>query len=240
MSARESSLDVRSDPAPAVPSSEVATVLVVDDSPLDRHLVGRLLESMKDVRVVCAHDGREGLEAIARESPSVILTDLVMPDREGLELVKRVRAEHPQIAVILMTAYGSEEVAVRALRAGAACYIPKKDMARELPATLRRVLNLASMRRDRGRILGCLVRRESVFLLDSDPNLIMALMTLIQEELEGMTLCDPTGRIFGMMPHPERFLDIWQHPRWTRREDAHAIEGDGLRIFRSAVLALGG
>jgi phosphoribosylformylglycinamidine synthase subunit PurQ / glutaminase len=48
-------------------------------------------------------------------------------------------------------------------------------------------------------------------------------------------LCDPTGRIFGLMPHPERFVDPWHHPRWTRRGDRLAPEGDGLRIFSSAV-----
>ncbi len=69
MSPSASSLDARSDPDPAFPSSEVTTVLVVDDSAFDRHLVSQLLESMKDVRVVYACDGCEGLEAIARESP---------------------------------------------------------------------------------------------------------------------------------------------------------------------------
>jgi phosphoribosylformylglycinamidine synthase len=48
-------------------------------------------------------------------------------------------------------------------------------------------------------------------------------------------VCDPTGRIFGLMPHPERFLDFVQHPRWTRRGANVSPEGDGLRIFRSAV-----
>ena len=65
----------------------------------------------------------------------MILTDLVMPDMEGLELVRRVRAEHPQIPVILVTAYGSEDVAMQALRAGAANYIPKKQLARDLVPT---------------------------------------------------------------------------------------------------------
>ena len=88
---------------------------------------------MPDIRVVYAADGREGLAAIARETPSVILTDLVMPDMGGLELVQRVRAEHPEISVILMTAFGSEEVAMQTLRAGAANYIPKRDLARDLP-----------------------------------------------------------------------------------------------------------
>ena len=51
-------------------------------------------------------------------------------------------------------------------------------------------------------------------------------------------LCDPTGRVFGLMPHPERFVDPLHHPRWTRR--GLGGEGDGLRIFRNAVKALAG
>jgi phosphoribosylformylglycinamidine synthase len=50
--------------------------------------------------------------------------------------------------------------------------------------------------------------------------------------------CDPTGRIFGLMPHPERHVDPWHHPRWTRRGAGRRAEGDGLRIFRGAVEAL--
>lgn len=50
-------------------------------------------------------------------------------------------------------------------------------------------------------------------------------------------LCDPTGRIFGLMPHPERFVDPFHHPRWTRRPVSEG-SGDGLRIFQSAVGAL--
>ena len=92
-----------------------------------------------------ACDGHEGLAAIAREAPSVILTDLVMPDMEGLELVQQVRIQHPHISVILVTAFGSEEVAMRALRAGAANYIPKKHLARDLVPTLRQVLAIAGM-----------------------------------------------------------------------------------------------
>ena len=46
-------------------------------------------------------------------------------------------------------------------------------------------------------------------------------------------ICDPTGRIFGLMPHPERHVEPTQHPRWTR--DGLQKEGDGVRIFRNAV-----
>ena len=51
-------------------------------------------------------------------------------------------------------------------------------------------------------------------------------------------VCDPSGRIFGLMPHPERFVESWHHPRWTRREKGTEGAGDGLRIFRSAVESL--
>ena len=51
-------------------------------------------------------------------------------------------------------------------------------------------------------------------------------------------MCDPSGRIFGLMPHPERFIDAIHHPRWTRRAVSLDTPGDGLRIFRNAVAAL--
>lgn len=51
-------------------------------------------------------------------------------------------------------------------------------------------------------------------------------------------LCDATGRVFGLMPHPERYVEPIHHPRWTRRPDRNREEGDGMRIFRGAVESL--
>jgi CheY-like chemotaxis protein len=168
-------------------------VLVVDDSALDCRLIETLLGPLDDLTVVFAGSVKEGLEAITQEPPSIILIDLVLPDVDGLELVRRVRAEHPQIFVILITAFGSEEVAVRALRAGAANYIAKKDMARDLVPTIRHVLDLAAMDRERCRVLRCAVRRESDFVLENDPDLIASFMKLVGEELAGLGFWDVTG-----------------------------------------------
>ena len=120
---------------------------------------------------------------------------MVMPDMEGLELIQEVRIRYPHIPVILMTAFGSEEVAMRALRAGAANYIPKKYLARDLAATLRHVLAISGMGRERYRILGSMVRRVSTFVLENDPELIMPLLKLLQEEIDGMGVCDATGQM---------------------------------------------
>jgi CheY-like chemotaxis protein len=186
---------VEASPVCAPSGHEPATVLVVDDSAFDRHLIGQLLQALKGIKLVFAGSGHEGLDVIAREGPSVILTDLIMPDMEGLELVQQVRAQYPHISVILVTAYGSEEVAMRALRAGAANYIPKKRLARDLVPTIRQVLSIASTTRERRRILRCLVRRETAFILENDPELVLPLLKLLHEEIEGLNICDQCGQL---------------------------------------------
>ena len=127
--------------------------LVIDDSPFDRELVGKLLAKSPGARGhLCADRSSSGMQAIVRESPSIILTDLILPDGEGLKLVKYVREQYPSILVILMTAYGSEEVAMQALRAGAANYIAKRNLTHDLIPTIRQVLEMAASRRERARI----------------------------------------------------------------------------------------
>ncbi len=192
-------------------SRPATTVLVVDDSSFDRLVVGKLLESMAELRVAYASNGQDGLDAIEREAPAVILTDLIMPDMEGLELVRRVRAEHPHISVILVTAYGSEEVAMQALRAGAANYIPKKQLARDLVPTVRQVLTISAGTLERRRILRCMVRRESAFVLKNDPDLIMPLLRLIQEEIDGMGIWDQTGELQVVVALQEALVNALFH-----------------------------
>jgi DNA-binding NtrC family response regulator len=62
-----------------------------------------------------------------------------MPEMNGLELVKQVRRRYPRLPVILMTAFGSEDIAVEALRSGAISYVPKKDLKQYLGEALRQV-----------------------------------------------------------------------------------------------------
>jgi CheY-like chemotaxis protein/anti-sigma regulatory factor (Ser/Thr protein kinase) len=171
------------------------TLLVVDDSEFEHQVIARLLKPVSGLRLIFAGGGAQALEAVRREVPHLILTDLVMPDMDGLELVKQVRTDFPSIPLILMTAFGSEEAAMRALRAGAANYIPKKDLARDLTETIQRVLHLSATNRHRRQLLHYLTCRESTFLLDNDPDLITPLIDLIQEEIDGLGLFDRMGQI---------------------------------------------
>src|SRR5262245_24318377 len=110
----------------------MAKILIVDDNAMDRVTAGRLVEKGNGLKPLFAEDGKQALAAIARDAPDLVLTDLLMPDMDGLELVKVVRERHPLVPVILMTNFGSEEIAIQALKKGAASYVPKRNLARDL------------------------------------------------------------------------------------------------------------
>jgi CheY-like chemotaxis protein len=167
-----------------------ATVLVVDDNPVDRRLAGAIVEKRLAWRAVYAGDGAEALSLLEREPPSVVLTDLLMPEIGGLELVEAVRERQPLVPVVLMTAYGSEEIAIKALRKGAASYVPKKNLPTDLTETLRRVLAAANRDRREQRLLQCLTDIELRFTLETEPSLIPVLVAHLQNQLGYLELCD--------------------------------------------------
>ena len=118
-------------------------VLIVDDSPIDRLLAGRLLQKQMQCDVAYAENGAAGLRSIRELNPDLILTDMQMPVLDGLEMVRTVRQESVQTPIILMTAVGSEDLAVEALRLGASSYVPKSSLARRLVETVQVVLSIA-------------------------------------------------------------------------------------------------
>jgi CheY-like chemotaxis protein len=173
----------------------MATVLVVDDSAVDRRLAGSFLEKTGDISVIYATNGHEALAAIPQHFPDLVLTDLQMPEMDGLELTKEIRARHPGVPVILMTAFGSEEIAIQALQRGAASYVPKKELAQELATTVDNVLAVARAERGHQRLLERMTRIEHHFLLENDATLVSPLIGHLQEHLARMRLCDETGLI---------------------------------------------
>src|SRR5437868_4877973 len=98
-------------PAPGSPKrASQTTVLVVDDSPMDQRLAAGIVENRLGWTVICANNGTEALAVMERERPHIVLTDLLMPEMDGLELVQAIRRKHAGVPVILMTAFGSEDI----------------------------------------------------------------------------------------------------------------------------------
>jgi CheY-like chemotaxis protein/anti-sigma regulatory factor (Ser/Thr protein kinase) len=171
------------------------TVLVVDDAAVDRKLVGGLLAKGSGLQVQFAASGEEALERLAAINPAVIVTDLVMPGMSGLELVARVVEQNAGIPVILMTGKGSEEIAVKALTAGAASYVPKGVLHQHLLNTVQDVLDMVRERSSHTQLMGCLKRGKFQFLLGHDASLIPSLVAHVQSLVSSVGLCDEASVI---------------------------------------------
>lgn len=175
------------------------TLLIVDDDSVDREQARRCLEKVEGLGIVYAHDGVEALEAIAAGAPDLILTDLRMPRMDGLELVEKVREDHSHLPIILMTSQGNEKIAVKALKAGAASYVPKSDLKESLQEIVEQVLEVLEARRSQSDVLRYLEVAETRFELDNDPGLIGPLAGFLQGNLERLGFAtDPVRTQVGI------------------------------------------
>ena len=145
-------------------------LLVVEDSLVDSRLVGGLLGAKYSVEY--SSNGLDALESMEARLPLAVVTDLRMPEMDGMQLVKAVRQRFPMVPVILMTAHGSEEIAMRALMAGAADYIPKSKLCVELLKSVEGILAFASGGFGWQRLARCLRHEELEYELENDPLLI--------------------------------------------------------------------
>jgi DNA-binding NtrC family response regulator len=114
-------------------------ILVVDDKQMMRDSVGAILQRA-GFAVIAAGDGNTALGHVAKHRPAAVITDLKMPEMDGLELLSRLRAADDQLPVILMTAYGSVDSAVKAMKDGAFDFVQKPFEGDQLVMTIRRAV----------------------------------------------------------------------------------------------------
>ena len=114
-------------------------VLIVDDHPLTRSALAALLEQHGFAVVGQASDGEEAIELAAALQPQLVLLDLSMPGMDGLAALPRLRAASPGCEVVVLTASGTEENLLDAIRGGAAGYLLKSEPPERIAAFLRGV-----------------------------------------------------------------------------------------------------
>ena len=113
-------------------------VLLVDDHEVVRQGLRLLLETSDDIDVVGeASDGAEALRAVADAQPDVVLMDIRMPRLDGIEATERLRVDHPEIAVVILTTYNEDALLLRGLRAGSRGYLLKDTNHQQLEHTIR-------------------------------------------------------------------------------------------------------
>lgn len=115
-------------------------VLIVDDHQIMREGLERILRDADEAwATVAVGDGFEALRQMERERFDLAIVDLAMPGMGGLDLIKRIRAGHPEIGVLVLSMYDGEQYALRAFRAGAKGYVAKSGAGRELVGAVRKL-----------------------------------------------------------------------------------------------------
>jgi len=120
------------------------TCLVVEDSPMMRQLLVFALSRLKDLEVVEANDGVDGLKKLAGARFDIVITDINMPIMDGLKLVKRIRSDamHRDVPIMVVTTEGGQEDRQRALQLGANAYITKPIQAPQVISKVKELLRI--------------------------------------------------------------------------------------------------
>src|ERR1041384_6702346 len=117
-------------------------VLIVDDNPMMRQGLAQLINNEPDLSVCCEADtAGQALDMLNAQTPDLVLADISLPDKNGLELIKDIHAMSPQALVLVVSMHDEALYAERVLRAGARGYIMKQEGGRRLMEAIRHVLN---------------------------------------------------------------------------------------------------
>jgi CheY-like chemotaxis protein/anti-sigma regulatory factor (Ser/Thr protein kinase) len=213
------------------------SVLVVDDSPLDRHLAAGLLRKAPEYTVFEAVDGKDALEQLELHLPDVVVTDMMMPNMNGLELVSAVKDKYPLVPIILMTSLGSEEIAVQALQNGAASYVPKRVLASELLEIVDRVLSTSHESRGRSRLMSRLTKIDYSFTLENQLDLVCAISGFLREEAIRLRLCARSECLRLGVAVEEALLNAYYH---GNLEISSKLREEDHRLYNETALKRSG
>lgn len=203
--------------------SESNHILVVDDSPTQLRQIQMVLE--KDgFTVRTASSGSMALEAIKSDPPTVVITDLQMPEMDGFQLVATVRETAPAVPVIVTTAQGSEEIVAKVLRHGASSYVPKRDLHSELIPVVRQVLAINEISLSVRRVAKFAVESSIKLCLENDEGLIPSVIARLELPLVELDLFDDGERMQIAMAMDESLLNAIVHGNLEVSSDLREID----------------
>jgi len=127
------------------------TVLLVDDEPDTVRLVRKILQA-DGCEVIEATDGDEAMAAYHTATPDLILLDIILPHRDGLDVLREIRQTDPNTGIIMVSALTSERITIDSMLSGADDYISKPFQLREMRVRIRQVLEKTSLRRENARL----------------------------------------------------------------------------------------
>ncbi len=185
-------------------------IIVAEDSPTQAVQIEMMLAEA-DYHVQMTKHGGEALKAISENPPDIVLTDLHMPEMSGLELIQAVRKDFSHIPVVMMTADGTEEIAAQSLQAGAASYLPKRFLERDLMSTLANLVSMIEKRRTREHVLNSMVESKTTYEFGNDHDFAATLVSHLENELREMDYDDATGVFRIILALKESLINAIDH-----------------------------
>jgi CheY-like chemotaxis protein/anti-sigma regulatory factor (Ser/Thr protein kinase) len=203
--------------------SESNHILVVDDSPTQLRQIQMVLEN-DGFSVRTANNGSAALASIKTDPPTVVITDLQMPEMDGFQLVATVRETAPAVPVIVTTAQGSEEIVAKVLRHGASSYVPKRDIHSELIPVVRQVLSINQISLSVRRVAKFAVESSIKLCLENDEGLIPSVIARLELPLVELDLFDDGERMQIAMALDESLLNAIVHGNLEVSSDLREID----------------
>ena len=204
-------------------------ILIVDDSPTQLTQLRIVLEEEGHV-VRTAENGKAAIEAIQSDQPLLVVTDLQMPEMNGLDLVGEIKQRAPSVPGILTTSQGSEEIAADALHKGAPSYVPKRDMASILAPTVRQVISIVQAERSQAAISQYAVSNQIELDIGSDDKLIPAIVSRLEKNLIELSLFDEGERMQIAMALDEALTNAIIHGNLEVSSELRQLE-DGQQYI---------
>lgn len=213
------------------------TILVVDDSATDRVRITGLLKRNPDgneplYETEVAANGAEALSLLESTAVDLVLTDLNMPELDGLELVRKMKEDWSHIPVILMTGSGSEEIAVKAMQEGAASYVNKTSASSWLHENVERVLESRVEDLAYAALCRQIVSDEYHLSLNNDRVLMSATARFLRQAMQSVGVVSDSELPRVGVAMEEALLNACLHGNLEL--DSRLREGDGNEFDRLA------
>ena len=158
-------------------------VLIADDEPGIRSLIADYLD-MLGFEPLGARDGEQALSLFREYHPQVVLTDVMMPGLDGISLLRAIKEESPETAVVVMTGFGSDDMAIQVLRAGAANYLRKPLQLSEVGRIIRKCLKWFLSEDQQVEPEEIAENERISFLIDNDPAAVPNAVRLLWRRCE--------------------------------------------------------
>ena len=188
-------------------------ILIVDDEP-DISLILKLQLEDAGYRTVRARDGIEALDCLSKGKYALMLLDIKMPRMDGMQVLARAHVEHPDIAIIMMTAHGSEDIAVEAMKQGAIDYISKPFSTDDAMKRVERAIQYNRTRQENLRLQASLAeeQKKNEAILQGMTDLLIAVdsdgrIMMVNRQAEAL-LGKGRGEVIGMKVDEVIFSDI--------------------------------